>query len=291
MKESSFLESQKFSNPSILQNKQYFIQLMKEKYKQKILRYLQRQFKIELFETEIFFDATINSVDMTSLVVELKTGSERYTEESLIERVQESLRQELDIRLKTDTEYYWKKGLIEKRDEAISKLFECYFDRLSKGLFKRGAEASQVESIFHDSIFILIKNLQRGKVITNIYAYLQSIVYNSFRWGTTKVKSNSTLPLEEDQLNDIKYSILPNDLIESSKSERIKLILECLEEIRPNCKALIMAKFYENLTNAEIRDKFNIAETSTNQPTQNTNSRIYRCMRHLRKLVNDKFKK
>jgi RNA polymerase sigma-70 factor (ECF subfamily) len=171
------------------------------------------------------------------------------------------------------------RDLIEKAKEdpeAFGELYRRYVDRIYNYLYRHTGNRSDAEDLTSRTFYRALRSLggyrhQKGTFQAWLFRIAHNLMANFHRDHSRHptVPIDVLPPLHSEQGNPREY------LMATEEQQRLRKIIDMLPEDR---KALIMLKFVEQMTNAEIAEVLGKTEGAVK-------ALYYRTLRHLQRVM------
>ena len=163
--------------------------------------------------------------------------------------------------------------------DALAEVYKSNRDPVISWITsKHSCSLEEAKDIYQDAIVIFYNNAVKGKISEinfSISSYLHEVVRRQF---LNKLKKDNKV-----SRGLLDFIGIPADVnIENDQYEqKLELVHKALQELSATCKQLIQMKYFTNLSMESIGDQMGYKNPST------TKNLKYKCMRILRRKVND----
>lgn len=161
-------------------------------------------------------------------------------------------------------------------DQSLNKLFSLWYERVYNMAWKYFGEEAIAMDVSQQVFISIQKKLPSLKDPSKFKFWLYRTVVNQCHMESRKLKSRSNLKERITQFRLQPMQEQPDEIYH--RNERTKMVLEALQEIPPEQRAIIIMKEYEELTFREIAETLGISEGTAK-------SRLYYGLKNLRKVL------
>ncbi len=163
---------------------------------------------------------------------------------------------------------------ITRGDErALDYLYKKYYRMMVKLVVSNNGSEEEAKDIYQDALIVFWQKAISGNftLTSKISTYLYSICLNLWR---KELERKSKLSNEEK--DEIEW-------IEDDKSERIRIINECINALGETCRKVLSYYYFDGMTMSDIAEKMNFANPDT------AKTKKYKCKQRLDKLIKTKY--
>ncbi|CAM3350000.1 RNA polymerase sigma factor [Aequorivita lipolytica] len=168
--------------------------------------------------------------------------------------------------------------LIKKNDAATLKnLYKTNFTKVKRYVVKNSGSEQQAKDVYQEAFVAMWRNIKNDRFAaesdTAINGYLFQIAKYKWLDHVRSVKYKNTTFINRD----IEYEE-PEIEIEENKSQKIKLIMDCIGNLGERCQTLLKLFYFERKQYKEIAQIMSMDEASARNAK-------YRCQEQLRKMT------
>ena len=148
---------------------------------------------------------------------------------------------------------------LKKGDEnAFEQLYVKHYENLCAYALNYASDKSLIQDVVQDCFLTLWKKRKSLVVNTSLKSYLYRMVYN-------KLMDSYRKKAKKDKMLLSYYNIAINQVVEKMdedehyKSERLKLLNDCINNLPKRCKEVFIAKKIKGLKHQSISEQLNIS--------------------------------
>ncbi len=169
-------------------------------------------------------------------------------------------------------------------EAAFEYLYGLLYIKVVGHIRKNNGSEEEARDIFQDALLAFYKLIRQERVPEDLKteAYIFSICRNL--WLKKLKKQKREVPLEEEA-HDV--PVLAEQLENLITTEKHEFLEEAIKALGPDCQAVLVAYYYEQLRMEEIREQLHFSSV------QVAKNKKYKCMKKLKELVmnTDSFRK
>lgn len=154
-------------------------------------------------------------------------------------------------------------------EKALEYLYKKYYRMMTKMVITNSGTEQEAKDIYQEALLVFWqKATSKNLVLTSkISTYVYSICKNLWRKELERKKRLSGESKDGETFQ------------EHEKSEKARIMLECINELGDTCKKVLMYYYYEGMSMQDIADKLGFANTNT------AKTKKYKCKKKLDALV------
>jgi len=172
--------------------------------------------------------------------------------------------------LKNECPIYFGQAIEYLKQQLIAKIY--YY------IIRNGGAKEDVEEVFNDAILVANHYAvnQKFRAKTNVPGFVSEVAKNIFR---RRIRKEKILPVisVDHMVYDIK-NILADVLENEALELRIQVVLEVIDQLNTEEKAMLNDYYWEGLSMSEIAEKYNFKNA---QNARNKKSKILKKLRSL----------
>ncbi|HAA12869.1 MAG TPA: RNA polymerase subunit sigma [Cytophagales bacterium] len=164
---------------------------------------------------------------------------------------------------------------IERGDEkALEFLYKKYHRMMTRLVVSNNGTPDEAKDIYQEALVVFWQKAISGNLTltSKISTYLYSICLNLWR---KELDRKSRLSNEE------KDGV---EFLDDERSERIRIVHECIEELGEPCKRILSYYYFDGLSMNDIAEKMGFANTDT------AKTKKYKCKKRLDQIIKSKYK-
>lgn len=163
---------------------------------------------------------------------------------------------------------------ISKGDERmLDHLYKKYYRMMTRIVLSNSGTEDEAKDVYQEALLAFWQKAVTGKLVltSKISTYLYSICLNQWRKELDRKSrlSSDVVDGEEYQAHDAK--------------ERLKIVMECIEELGDVCKRVLTYCYFDGLGMQEIATKMQFANADT------AKTKKYKCKKKLDSLIKSKY--
>jgi len=163
---------------------------------------------------------------------------------------------------------------IRRGDERmLDHLYKKYYRMMTKIVLSNNGTEDEAKDVYQESLLAFWQKAVSGKLVltSKISTYLYSICLNQWRKELDRKSrlSGEEVDGEDYQAHDAK--------------ERLKIVMDCIEELGDVCKKVLTYYYFDGLGMQEIAKKMSFANTDT------AKTKKYKCKKKLDSLIKSKY--
>lgn len=158
-------------------------------------------------------------------------------------------------------------------ETGLRYLYKKYYRMMVKMIVSNNGSEYEAKDIFQDALIVVWQKFQDNdfELTAKISTYIYSICQNLWR---KELDRKSRLSSEEKE----DYETPAYD-----QEERAKIIRDCINELGPTCRQVLMYHYFDGLSMEDLAEKMGFANTDT------AKTKKYKCKKKLDDLVRSKY--
>lgn len=164
--------------------------------------------------------------------------------------------------------------LIKKGDErALDYLYRKHYRMMARLITRNSGNEEDAKDVFQDALIIFWEKARTGKfeLSSKISTYLYSVCQNL--WHKELNRKQRLVSQEHDVA----------ETHDSDRSERIAIVEKCLQQLKPDCRQILMYYYFDQLPMTEIAEKMEFANADS------AKTKKYKCKQELDRLIKSQF--
>lgn len=161
-------------------------------------------------------------------------------------------------------------------EKILDYLYKKYYKMMLNIVLKNNGTEEEAKDVYQEALIAFWQKAVSGKLVmtSKISTFLYSICLNQWR---KELDRRSRLSYEErdEGTEDTVYE----------EDERLKIVMECIEELGDPCKTILTSHYFEGLNMTQLAEKMNFANTDT------AKTKKYKCKQRLDLLIKQRFDK
>ena len=165
--------------------------------------------------------------------------------------------------------------LINKGDErALDHLYRKHYRMMARLITRNSGTEEEAKDIFQDALIIFWEKARTGKfeLSSKISTFIYSVCQNL--WHKELTRKQRHVAQEHDVAD-----IAP----ESDHQERIAIVDRCMQQLKPDCRQILMYYYFDQLPMTEIAQKMEFANADS------AKTKKYKCKQELDRLIKSQF--
>lgn len=166
------------------------------------------------------------------------------------------------------------------KTEAFEQVYKDYYVMVANMIQKNSGDDQEIEDIFQETLFILVKKLRtKDFVLTaKLGTFIYSISRNLWMQRLSKKKKDPTVLLPEEEEREF-VDFAEHELeVKKQHEKKHELVAKVLQNLKEECKNIIIASFYKKLSHDEIATELSYSKKFVRV-------KLHRCMEGFRKQV------
>ena len=165
---------------------------------------------------------------------------------------------------------------LRQRDQAFAYFYTRYFSMIENLIMKNNGSPEDVKDIFQDGLLVLFHQVVSRRFLgqSKIKTYFYSICRNLWLKRLSKKRPK----VEFDQVGELSDPA-PDTVSLLIGTEREQRVEKMLEQLGPQCNAILKLFYYDRLSMKEIKEELQLASE------QVAKNKKLKCTKRLRSLV------
>jgi RNA polymerase sigma factor (sigma-70 family) len=164
--------------------------------------------------------------------------------------------------------------LIKKGDEqALEHLYRKHYRMMARLITRNRGSEDDAKDVFQDALIILWEKVRLGKfeLSSKLSTYLYSVCQNL--WHKELNRKQRHVSQEHDVA----------EVQDNDRQERIAIVNKCLQQLKPDCRQILMYYYFDQLPMTEIAEKMEFANADS------AKTKKYKCKQELDKLIKSQY--
>jgi len=164
--------------------------------------------------------------------------------------------------------------LIKKGDEqALEHLYRKHYRMMARLITRNSGSEDDAKDVFQDALIILWEKVRLGKfeLSSKLSTYLYSVCQNL--WHKELNRKQRHVSQEHDVA----------EVQDNDRQERIAIVNKCLQQLKPDCRQILMYYYFDQLPMTEIAEKMEFANADS------AKTKKYKCKQELDKLIKSQY--
>ncbi len=164
--------------------------------------------------------------------------------------------------------------LIRKGDErALDYLYRKHFRMMARLITRNSGSEEDAKDVFQDALIVFWEKARSGRfeLSSKISTYLYSVCQNLWHKELSRKQRHTSQPI------DLADTPAPDN------QERVAIVDKCLQQLKPDCRQILMYYYFDQLPMTEIAQKMEFANADS------AKTKKYKCKQELDKLIRSQF--
>ena len=159
-------------------------------------------------------------------------------------------------------------------EKVLDHLYKKFYRMMIRIVLTNNGSEDEAKDIFQDALIVFWQKAASGNLIltSKISTYIYSICQNLWRKELDRKMRFS----DQQESTEIVFQ-------DYERSERNKIVRECIEELGESCKKILTYYYFDGLSMNDIAKKLDLANTDT------AKTKKYKCKKRLDSLVKAKY--
>jgi RNA polymerase sigma factor (sigma-70 family) len=164
--------------------------------------------------------------------------------------------------------------LIKKGDErALDYLYRKHYRMMARLITRNSGSEDDAKDVFQDALIILWEKVRLGKfeLSSKLSRFIYSVCQNLWHKELNRKQRHTSQEFDVAEAPD------------HDRQERIAIVDKCLQQLRPDCRQILMYYYFDQLPMTEIAAKMDFANADS------AKTKKYKCKQELDKLIKSQY--
>jgi len=164
--------------------------------------------------------------------------------------------------------------LIKRGDErSLETLYRKHYRMMARLIIRNSGTEDDAKDVFQDALIVLWEKIRTGKfeLSSKLSTYLYSVCQNLWHKELNRKQRFTTTE------HDI------GEAPEHDRQERIAIVNACINQLKPDCRQILMYYYFDELPMTEIAAKMDFANADS------AKTKKYKCKQELDKLIKSQY--